>query len=297
MSGVQAQVLTIVDSQGFEAPDYDPGFAGMGIPVTGQLEGQPVGDPWLRTKSGGAGVGIVTDTFASTGSQSVEITRAPNSDDRWAVPVSGWPDTSGLYGDVICISWDMMVRQSGDPVLEDPMDTAFGPFFGVEAYDDDANPVSLFASIGVDALTGEILYIGDGETDANGDGVDALDVDAEVLLPTYSTATFDVWHSFQIALDFATHEYRAYFNGSPLISGKFVDDDKVVGGLNEFTDADIAALAAAGNAAAQSAMGTAYFDNFVVEQGIGCEVPEPASMALAGCVLLAGLAARRNRSL
>ena len=49
--------------------------------------------------------------------------------------MSGWP--SQRY---VCIDWDMRVQQT--------VSAAFGPFFGVEAYDDDAASIGLLGSLG-----------------------------------------------------------------------------------------------------------------------------------------------------
>src|SRR5262245_12908106 len=130
----------IVDTSGFEAPKFSTTF-GPGGPGTGngQLEGQTPSvfqGTWLRTKGPGLSTADVrpnTLAIGGTGAQVVKVDKAPNSEDRWGVPVSGYP--SNRY---ICIDWSMRVDKSlGNG------DTTFGPFFGVEAYDDDAATIGL----------------------------------------------------------------------------------------------------------------------------------------------------------
>jgi hypothetical protein len=66
--------------------------------------------------------------------------------------------------------------------------------------------------------------------------------------------------------------------------------------LNEFSDADIATVAAAGDAASLALTGTAYFDNFLVREG-DCPVPEPTTLIMLSSVLgILASAGRRGRS-
>jgi hypothetical protein len=186
------------------------------------------------------------------------------------VPVSGYP-ASGY----VCIDWDMRVEgPAGNPNAQ------FGPFMGVRAYDDDANKLGVLGTWGVDATTGEVLIqdAGTGFLDAPG-----------------PTVAFGAWNHYGMELNFLTHSYRVMLNNvqiGPSIG--FVDQNNVPGGLNEFTDADIATfVAAAGAAAAQT--GTAYFDNFTVEDG-PCPVPEPSTLVLAAIGIGGLWMARRGSS-
>jgi hypothetical protein len=284
-SSVFAQAV-IVDSVGFELPKFDPAFVDTVPPIStivGDLEGQapfpeplPVGT-WQRTKAVNASTAVVQNTVFANGSQAVKVDRIHSplfgtADQRWAVPVSGWPDVPA-FGPTICVDWDMRVAQTVGPT------GTFGPFFGVETYDDDANPVSLLASLGMDATTGEVLY----QEPVTG------------FLVAGPTLAFDTWNHFQIILDYSVNEFRLYVNGGRLdLNGAaagygnaaFVDNDKVLGGLNEFSDADISTFAAA-SGASLALNGTAYFDNFIVVQG-PCEIPEPSAGILAffglGCL-------------
>ena len=124
----------------------------------------------------------------------------------------------------------------------------FGPLFGVEAYDG-SDTVGLLGLLGVDASNGEILYV---QQDTG-----------ELIVPG-PTVAFGTWHNYAIELDFLSHQYRVFADGVLLGTEGFVDQNIVAGGLDHFTDADISAIAAAGDLASQSLPGTAFFDNFTV---------------------------------
>lgn len=260
-SEVKAQV--IVDSQGFETPLFTTTFSG-----TGQLEGQTpatFNGTWLRTKGAGMSTAVVQSAVKASGNQAVKVDRVADSEDRWGVPVSGYP-----AGDFICISWDMRVEQTTGAA------NTFGPFFGMEAYDDDAASIGLLGSLGVDATTGDVLY------QAAGTGF---------LTETGTTVSFGTWHNYMVDLDYITKTYTFAVDGVVLGTQGFVDEINVVGGLNEFTDANISALAAAGDPASQALLGTAYFDNFKVVEG-QC-IPEPTTCLL-GMLGVASVASLRR---
>lgn len=272
----------IFDSVGFEQPKFSTTFAGGNY--AGQLEGQaifpeplPVGT-WKQTKpigvfsSKATVVGNVPVAPAS-GSQSVKVTRAADTDARWAVTDTGWP--SERY---VCIDWDMYVEQSTVP------SGSFGPYFAVEAYDDDAAQIGLLASLGVDASNGELLY------QAQGTGF---------LTAPGPVVNFGQWNHFSILLDYATHTFDIYLNSVlvPTLLGTdgFVDHT-VLNSLDEFTDAPIAALAAGGDPDSQAATGTAYYDNYMVIQSpTNPCIPEPATWVL-GMLGLSAFAAAIGRS-
>jgi hypothetical protein len=268
----------IVNAGGFELP-FTTVFGG-----TGQLEGQvnPAGEgqilppgQWQRTPGGTSTAVVQSTVFApGGGTQAVRVDRAANNDVRWAVQVDslGYPDYPNPSPPepaqpCICINWDMRVQQTQGAA------GTFGPFFGVEAYDD-AGAIGLLGSLGVDATTGDILY------QATGSGA---------LTETGSVVNFGEWNRFQIKLDYSTDQYSIFRNFAMLGTFGFVD-----GNLDQFSDADISALAA-GTGASGALTGTAYYDNFLVREG-ACPIPEPATFALIGFGLAgASLAARRNR--
>jgi hypothetical protein len=158
--------------------------------------------------------------------------------------------------------------------------TTFGPFFGVEAYDDDGNPVGLMGSLGVDATTGEVLY----QAPVTGE-----------YTATGSLVAFGTWNKFQMMLDYSVHQYSIYLNNAPLGTFAYVDQNKY--SLDQFSDADIATVAAAGDPVSLGLTGVAYFDNFLVREGVcATPVPEPSTLVLAGMSLsFAWGLTRRNR--
>ncbi|MCA9260165.1 MAG: hypothetical protein KDA61_13230 [Planctomycetales bacterium] len=278
-SSLQAQ--TIVDTQGFGAgAGYSTTFNG-----TGQLEGQvpaTFNGTCPRTVGPGLSSATVQTAVVKDGGQAVQVDRAADSDDRWAIPVSGYPST-GV--DMICITWDMLVRGPAST----PGVGTFGPLFGVEAYDDDAASIGLLGSLFVDATTGDVLY------QSQDDGV---------LQESGTKVLFNEWNNYDLVLDYATKTYNVYVNGVQLLGTAegFVDENNVAGGLAQFTDADIAALAGGADVDSAALTGTAFFDNFAVLEGADCltldpqgepDIPEPTTAML---VLVAALGAARRRS-
>jgi hypothetical protein len=292
----------IVNAGGFELP-FTTLFGGG----TGRLEGQinPAGEgqvippgQWLRSPAAGASTAVVQSfVFAPGGGiQAVRVDRAANNDARWAVPVDhlGYPDYPNPFPPepaqpCICLTWDMRVQQT-----QGPPDT-FGPFFGVEAYGDPgigtgvddgralggvrppfgSTRPGLLGSLGVDATTGDVLY------QATGTGF---------FTETGSVVNFNGWNHFQIKLDYSTDQYTIFRNFANLGTFGFVDR-----GLDQFSDGDISALAAAGDAGSQALPGIAYFDNFLIREG-ACPIPEPSTWILTLLGLLAmPYVARRRR--
>ena len=271
----------VVNAMGFELP-FSTVFLG-----TGQLEGQvnPAGEgqilppgQWQRTPGGTSTAVVQSAVFApGGGTQAVRVDRAANNDVRWGVQVDhlGYPDYPNPFPPepaqpCICINWDMRVEQTVGP------DGTFGPFFGVEAYDD-ASGIGLLGSLGVDATTGDVLA-----QDPTLGGA---------LVETGSVVNFGDWNHFQIKLDYSTDQYTIYRNFASLGTFGFVDG----AGLDQFSDADISALGAAGDPGSQALTGTAYYDNFLVREG-ACPIPEPDALMLAGIALaMAPSVGRRGR--
>ncbi len=273
----QAAVIDIVDGEGFESPSYS----------TGTLEGQVASLPsdavdgvW-QASIGTTSTATVQTSVVQSGSQAVRVTRAPNEADgggRFGIELSGWPDPAGpVGGRFICIMWDMYV----DGPLGVP-GQSFGPFFGVEAYDDDGVGLSngLIGSLGVDATTGDVLY------QAAGTGF---------LTETGSTVNFGEWNTFRIDIDFLLNQYQVFVNGSddplsmiPLVTEGFVDG----AGLAQFTDAPLATFAAAGDSISQATGGSAWFDNYRIVQG---KIPEPTTLVLGLLALVATQGVSRRR--
>jgi hypothetical protein len=272
----------IVNAKGFEPPDFTTTFLG-----TGQLEGQvnPIGfgqiispGQWLRPLGTQTGTGVVQAAVVKDGVQAVKVDRINNSPDRWGIPVNNQaypeypvPPPNEPAQPCICINWDMRVEgPAGNPA------TDFGPYFGVEANDDDVSGLSLLASLGVDATTGEVLY------QATGSGV---------LTAAGPVAAFGAWNNYQIKLDYSTHDYTMYYNQVPIGTFGFVD-----GPEDQFSEANILALAASGAPADLARAGTAYFDNFLVREGMCNLIPEPGTVILAALGSLITCFTRRRQT-
>jgi hypothetical protein len=236
----------IVDSVGFESPTF----------VNGDLKPQ---NGWNKTSEAlGPGAGTSTATvessFAFSGSRAVQVTRGTNSNDWWAVQKGGFPTQR-----YVTVDWDMAVNQT--------FTTGLGPFFGINAFDYQANGtgnpapgVGVLGTLGVDAATGEVLYQA---------------ADSGYLTPATfgnnnpAVVNFGAWNHFRIVFDFTSHQYDIFLGGVQLNSAiGFVDQNNTNGGLQDFTDADIAALAGNLDSVSLAATGTAYFDNFVVRDGL-----------------------------
>jgi hypothetical protein len=212
----------IVDTGGFETPVYSP---------TG-LVGQ---NGWV-TSGGGGSTAVVQSTIKQSGNQALRVDRASFSDDRYTVPVDNYPTGRFVY-----INWDMRFEQATGG--------GSGPFFGVDAYDDDGT-LGVLGALGVDVKSGEVLF----QLQNSG-----------VLVGTGAFVGFDIWANYGLLLDFNSNSYRTYVNNVFLTETGFVDLGL---GVNEFTDADIATFSSAGDTASRNMTGTAYFDNFLVTDGI-----------------------------
>lgn len=261
VTGAQAGTFTLVDGEGFEAPDYNLAILEGQFASTFEGVGSAA---WVQSPLGGTSTAVVQDSVVASGSQAIQVDRDANSDDRWAVPITGAPS---LDTPLVCIEWDMLVEQATGS-------QPFGPFFGIEAYDDDATSILRVGSLGVDAQTGDVLI-----TDR-----------PSGLVETGASVSLGVWNSFRMVLDYSTDTYYSFVNDVLIATEGFESL-----GADQFTDADIAAIAAGGDAASQAATGTAYFDNYLVfETDDFSKIPEPISLSLVAFGL--GLVASRSRT-
>lgn len=238
------------DSLGFENPPYS----------AGNLEGQ---EGWQGT-AGNLGTAEVQTSVVAGGSQAVQVNRVAGGDDRWG-QILGSPLVPSEQ--FICITWDMLVEQT--------VSADFGPFFGVEVFDDSIGPVLRLAMLGVDATTGDVLY---------GDSVTGLSESGSLV-------NFDEWNTFGMDLNFTDETYSISLNGSELLTTGFEFP-----GAAGITDVDLAALAA--SLTGGNLTGTAFFDNLVIVETAskGAEpVPDGgATFALLG-LGLAGVVVMKRR--
>jgi hypothetical protein len=190
---------------------------------------------------GGTGTAFVQSSVVKSGTKAVRVDRAPGDGSYWAVQFSGGGLPTGRF---MLVDWDMRVTGTGI------INGTLGPFFGVESYDFQGT-VARLGTFGVDATTGELLYL----------KRDPLGAVFEVLPD--ETVDFNVWYHYAMLYDFTLGKYSMYLNGIHMLTTDFADL-----GANQFTDADITTMAAAEDANSQSVTGTAYFDNFRVFNGI-----------------------------
>lgn len=265
-AAAQAASFTLVDGEGFESPEYAQALLEGQFASTFEGNGSAA---WVQSPLGGTGVATVQDSVVASGSQAVQVDRAANSDDRWAVPIAGAPSANMP---IVCIEWDMLVEAS--PTTQD-----FGPFFGIEAYDDDATTLLRVGSWGVDATTGDVLYT------LRDDGIQA-----GFLVESGASVTLGDWNSYRMVLDYTSDTAYMFLNDVMILDTPFEQD-----GADQFTDADIAAIAASGDVDSLAATGTAYIDNYVVfETDDFSKIPEPAAAVLVVFAGFSGFASRRR---
>lgn len=202
--------------------------------AAGALEGQ---QGWQNFVTGGT-TATVQSAVSESGSQAVRIDRAANSDGYWLNLIDDTPT-----GRFVSIDWDMLV----EPITD--AGTALGPFFGVMVFDDSSGSVNQLAGFGIDASAEEVIYqqAGTGSIQAAG------------------TATLGVWNHFRIEIDFENDRYRGFVNGAFVAEAGFIDG---AAGIDRLTDADLIAVTAANDSASRALEGTAYFDNYLVRDGL-----------------------------
>ena len=202
--------------------------------ATGALLGQ---QQWTGAEIGSA-VALVQDSTVESGSQAVRVTRGASSSGFWAEKIPN--PQSGRF---VSIDWDMLIEATG-------AEFGLGPFFGVNVFDDSTGSIATLGALGVDATTGDVLI------QQGGTGF---------LIATGVSAVPDVWMHYRIEIDFLNDSYAAFVDGFQVATTSFVDN---AFGIDRLTDADIAAFAAGGDAPSANQAGVAFFDNFVVRDGL-----------------------------
>ncbi|MEM8943652.1 MAG: hypothetical protein AAGD11_00600 [Planctomycetota bacterium] len=269
---------TIIDGEGFEPTQYSTTFGGDGKleGQLGDLPGDGVQAAWLAS-IGTTSTAVVQSSVVNSGTQAIQMDHAANEatgGGRFGIPVTAWPDNARY----VCIEWDMYVEETVGPT------GTFGPFFGVEAYDDitvGQGDFGLLGSLGVDASTGDVLY------QQAGTGF---------LVETGLQVNFGEWNHFHIDLDFELGEYSIFVNTPADPNLALATEPFVDGGasLQDFSDAPLASFAAAGDPQSQALTGTAYFDNYIVYQ-LDVKIPEPTTMAMCMLALVATCSTSRRR--
>ncbi len=199
----------------------------------GPLEGQ---QSWFNSGSGGT-TAVVQTEIVKSGLQAVKLTRASNSNRYFGRFVDSPP--TGRY---LSVDWDMRYEATGSL-------TSLGPFFGVQSFFEKPGAVGFVAGFGVDATSRELLY------QQGGSGAFL----AGPVVPA------DTWAHYRIDFDFGTDTYRSYYNGQLIATTGFVD---AYLDIDRITDIDMVAVPAAGDSGSVTQTGVAYFDNFVVRDGI-----------------------------
>ncbi len=224
----------IYDSLGFESPRFS----------LGTLVGQDgANGPWLQA---GTGAATVQNTNVAAGAQAVRINRT-GADVRFAV-VKTKLNVGSSPTPIIAVEWSMKYQPASLP------GGSFGPFFGMEVYDDTAGSKLLAASAGVDATTAELLYQSPGTGFIN-------------AVPGI-TVSPNTWHTYRLELDYSSQTYRLIYDGTEVLNSGFVDP-----GIADFTDADLMAVSAAGDPGSVNANGTAFFDNYrITALSVGSQI-------------------------
>lgn len=229
-----ATATTIIDSNGFESPTYTPGA----------LNGQ---DGWQEIHAGSSSTSaVIQDQVALTGDQALRVDRGSNSD-GFFLNFGNGGSQGGPYallsGRYVSIDWDM--RYETVPATS----LGLGPFFGVQVFDESGGGVRQVATLGVDSAANEFLY-----QQGNDGQFLALD-----------QAAAGVWNHYRIELDFQNSVYSMFIDGDLMRTEAFVEPG---GGISRWTDIDIVGIAANGDTNSQANEGTAYFDNFLVRDGL-----------------------------
>ncbi len=224
--------LTIKDE---ETSFFDAaGFEDQGYTLNSDLS---TTSPWVR--SGAATITGNVTSFAKDGVKGITLNRpssvAPFSALREYPNIT--PATVPAGRTKLWISWDMYIAAPQSV-------TNLGPFMGMEAYGSlPANGYTRMAAAGVDAKTGELLWL-NGVLQSS---------------PT-ATAAFDQWNHFDLVLNFDNRTYAVMLNGSVVGAASAVPFQGVL--TNTFGDADITAVQAQVEPPIEE--GVAHFDNYNV---------------------------------
>ncbi|HEY8749844.1 MAG TPA: PEP-CTERM sorting domain-containing protein [Tepidisphaeraceae bacterium] len=242
----------VYDSGGFDnVLRFSPTLVNSSEPsVLGNLRGQDAAvKPWLYSgpntttvTTGAAQVITAAQGPVFSGTQAVRVNRF-TGDNFWA------PDLTTTVGTgTVKINWAMDVLPTNNA-------NTFGPFFGIDAYGTGTSGFGRLGGVGVDASTGEFIYIDSG-------GFEVVNFNPVTQLGQQIGVGY---HQYELDLSFASHTFSASVDAVSTVSGiPFATP-----GATQFLDGDIATLREAAGTLGLDG-GTAYFDNYAV-------TPEPTT--------------------
>ena len=265
-SAAPAGAAIVYDAGGFEPQPFN----GANRFNPGILPGQDTQfGPWVSSP-GTSPTAVVQTSVVESGSQAVRLTRPAGTNGQ----------TSGAFFHAVrkpftptdryvFVDFSMRVEPTGLRA------TQFGPFFGIQTYDNSAAATpAVIGLLGQDATTGEVLYAEAGTFNF-------------LAGPAISLGEF---HQYQIVMDYQTDTYSVSVDGTLVGSQAFVDDAATE--IDAFSDADLSTDRASFDPNSSAAGGTAYFDNYIISTSN--VIPEP-SMALGMVGAGFGALLRRRR--
>ena len=252
---------------------YDSGVNGEdGFDDTGRftpgndLPGED-GGLWQTFNVGGTGPTLLQSTVRTGASgQALRFERLANGKHAHYVDF-----VTPVDAPAVVVEWDMYVVGTGATPLP------YGPFFGIEAKNDDGGAV--LGTLYVDATTGE-LFSTDYQTGQSTGS------------PIHPDNDFiDQWRHFRMVLDFSTDTFSLYVDYATGATYTETFIDLGFQDVSSMDSADIVAISGNNDPVSDAAAGLAYIDNYVVYT-----IPEPAALTALAAGALLVTARRRVRA-